>query len=166
MADDTPWLDRLAEALRRYDEPLVRKVAVRLARPRNQWPVEDLIDRCLDVVNNPPVLDRRIGELAEASRRLLAMLGHSRQPAWALGNLVELAMAAGEADGLAPVIDLLEAGLLYPLLPPAEGRRGRFVSFDHWLGTAGSGGAPLAVFSPPQIAGRAMGVDLGLPDLA
>lgn len=167
-ADAVPdWVDRLADTLRRYEEPLIRKVAARLARPRNQWPADELVNRCVEVVNNPPVLDRRIADLAEPSRRLLALIGHSRQPTWAMGSLVELMMALGQADGLGPVMDLLEAGLLYPVLgppPTGNGRRGRFVSFDHWLGMAGAAG--MVVFSPPQIADRARGIDLGLPDLS
>src|SRR5262249_61372880 len=93
--------------------------------------------------------------------------GRAGRAAWPWGRGVDGGRARGEGAGLAPGTHRLEAGLLSPLLPPAEGRRGRLVSFDHWLGTAGSSGAaPLAVFSPPQIAARAMGVELGLPDLA
>jgi hypothetical protein len=167
-SDAAIWSDRLAETLRRYDEALLRKVAGRLVRPRNQWPVEELITRSVDTVNNPAVLDRRVAELEPAGRQLLALIGHSRQPCWALGNVVELMMALGQEDGLKPVLDLLDAGLLFPLLPPlpegADHRAGRFVSFEQWLSTAGSIG--LSVFSPPQVAGRAIGADLGLPDLS
>jgi hypothetical protein len=161
------WLDRVAETLRRYHEGLVRQVAGRLVRPRNQWPVEDLITRCLDTIGNAPVLDRRLDELTPASRQALALIGHSRQPVWALGNLVEMLLALGHADGLAPVTDLLEAGLLFPVLDhfavSAE-RRGRLASFAHWFGVAGTTG--LTVFSPPEIANRAIDTDLGLPDLS
>src|SRR3954465_864996 len=164
--DPAPWSDRLAATLRRYDEPLLRKVAGRLLRPRNLWPVEDLISRSLEVFDNPVVLDRRLAELAPASRQLLALIGHSRQPEWVLGNLVELAMALGCEDGLAPVLDLLEAGLASPVLDlspaPPSGRR--LAGFEHWLGTVSGPG--LVVFSPPQVFGRAVGTDLGLPDLS
>src|SRR5688500_15668891 len=103
------WSDRLVGTLRRYDEALLRKIAGRLLRPRNLWPVDELINRCLEVLDNPVALDRRLAELAPASRHLLALIGHSRQPEWVLGNLVELAMALGSEDGLAPVLDLLES---------------------------------------------------------
>ncbi|MFO0927981.1 MAG: hypothetical protein U0736_13225 [Gemmataceae bacterium] len=53
------------------------------------------------MLDNPVLLDRRLGELAAPSRQLLALLGVSRQPWWALGNLVELVMALGHLDGLA-----------------------------------------------------------------
>src|SRR3984893_7676383 len=78
--DPPPWIDRLAGTLRRYDEELVRKVAGRLVRPRNLWPVEDLIARCLDTLANPPVLHRRLGELAPPPA-----LGSGRGEAWERG---------------------------------------------------------------------------------
>ncbi len=116
--DPTIWSDRLAGTLRHYDEVLLRKVTGRLVRPRNQWPVEELIDRSVETVNNPAVLDRRLAEIDPAGRQLLALIGHSRQSCWALGNVVELTIALGQEDGLKPILDLLEAGLLFPLLPP------------------------------------------------
>jgi hypothetical protein len=159
--DPASWSERLAATLARYNEALLRKVAGRLVKPRNFWPVDDLINRCVETLDNPPMLDRRLAELAPASRQLLAVLGHSRQPFWALGNAVELVMALGQADGLAPVFDLLEAGLLYPVLPPAiDSRLSQLSSFEHWLGVAGT--AALTVFSPPQVASRAVGVELPL----
>src|SRR5262249_42876225 len=59
-ADTAAWSDRLAATLARYDEALLRKVASRLVKPRNFWPVEDLITRCVDTANNPVMLDRRL----------------------------------------------------------------------------------------------------------
>jgi hypothetical protein len=163
--------DLLTATLRCYDEQLLRKVAARLVRPRNQWPVDELINRSVETLNNPAVLDRRLGELEPAGRQLLALIGHSRQPCWALGNLVELMMALGQDDGLKPVFDLLEAGLLYPLLSPlpseSDGsipKSSRLVAFEQWLAAAGPGG--LTVFALPQVANRAIGADLGLPDLS
>ena len=38
---------------RRYDEALLRQVAARLVKPRNQWPVDDLIDRCVADARQP-----------------------------------------------------------------------------------------------------------------
>jgi hypothetical protein len=165
--DPTSWSDRLGETLRRYDEALLRKVAARLVRPRNQWPLQELIERSIETIDNPVVLDRRIAELEPAGRQLLALVGHSRQPQWALGNVVELMMALGHEDGLKPVFDLLEAGLLFPAPPEGADRRaGRIGTFEQWLGLAAGGAAGLSAFSPPQIAGRAIGADLGLPDLS
>src|SRR5205814_1560206 len=83
---------------------------------------------------------------------------------------VEMLLALGHADGLQPVFALLEAGLVYPLLAGcagAQGERrgvsppvksaavGRIKSFEQWLGFAGTTG--LMVFSPPQVAARAVG---------
>src|SRR5436305_13029776 len=130
--DAASWSERFRQALERYDEPLLRQVAARLIKPRNQWPAADLIERCVAVVENPAILDRRLQDLEPASRQVLAVIARSRQPRWVLGNLVELAIALGHADGLKPVLALLEAGLLYP-----DGA-GTIKSFEQWL-VAGAG---------------------------
>ena len=61
------WSDLLRQTLASYDEPLLRQIAARLIRPRNQWPVEELIERCVAGAENPAVLDRRLADL-EARR--------------------------------------------------------------------------------------------------
>src|SRR5262249_14310780 len=81
------------------------------------------------------------------------LVGHSRQPRWGVGSLVEMALALGHADGLAPVFDLLEAGLLLPDLGPALATA-KVKNFAEWV--AHPAGAALAAFSPPQIAARAV----------
>ncbi len=112
-------------------------MAGNLCRPRNQWPLEELIDRSLGIITNPAALDRLLKELSPSCRSLLAMIGHSRQPVWRVGNLVELSMAVGESDGLAPVTTLLESGLLYPTLTDNDmARKGpRLKSFSRLAGT-------------------------------
>src|SRR5262245_21145000 len=111
-----PWPDLLRQTLRSYDESLLRKVAGKLCRPRSHWPVAALIDRSLEVLQNPPMLDRRLKEQEPAARQVLALIGRSRQPRWAVGNLVEMLTALGHGDALAPVRALLDAGLVFPVL--------------------------------------------------
>jgi hypothetical protein len=167
VPDSDPWSDRLRRTLTRFDEALLRQVAGRLIKPRNQWPVAELIERILATVGNPAVIDRRLKELEPASRQVLACIGHSRQPRWDLGNLVELVISLGHPDGLKPVLDLLEAGLLYPDAgPEADGKAAnpRIKSFEQWLAFPGGGGLP--VFAHPGVAVRAVGEDLNLPDLS
>ena len=187
LFDSAYWSELQRHTLAHYDEALLRTVAVRLVKPRNQWPVEDLIERGTAILSNPAVIDRRLQELTPAARRLLALIGHSRQPCWNLGNLVELAIALGQTDGLQSVLELLEAGLLYPLIGNREQGTGtgnreqgteitplflflfpfhesrKIKSFEQWMAAPGPAG--LLVFAPPQIAVRAIGEDLGLPDL-
>lgn len=160
------WSELLQRTLAVYAEPLLRQVVTQLLKPRNQWPVEELIVRSVATVANPAVVDRRIKDLEPASRQLLALIGHSRQPVWSLGNLVELAIALGHTDGLKPVFDLLSAGLLYPYFnpPPGENVTPRVQTFEQWLGFAGPSG--LTVFTLPLIGARAVGEDLPLPDLS
>src|SRR5262249_31941623 len=134
---------------------------------------DELVKRCADTLDNPPVLDRRRQELETPARQLLALIGLSRQPCWTVGNLVELALALGAEDGLKPVFELVDAGLLSPLLGPLPSRRPAdplppprsLRDFETWLATHGSAGASPTVFSPPQISARAVSEEVLLPDL-
>ncbi|MGH7171185.1 MAG: helicase-associated domain-containing protein [Gemmataceae bacterium] len=170
-ADPSYWSELQRRTLACYDEALLRQVAARLVKPRNQWPIEDLIERGVAIPSNPVVIDRRLQDLTPPARRVLALIGHSRQPYWNLGNLVELTIALGHGDGLQPALELLEAGLLYPSLrcatetPSVNGVSGQVIkSFEQWMAAPGPSG--LLVFTPPQIAVRAIGEDLGLPDIS
>jgi hypothetical protein len=154
------WSSLLQQTLERYREPLLRQVVAKLLRPRSQWPVPELIERCLALVGNAAVIDRRLQELEPAGRQVLALIEHSRQPVWRLGNVVEMLITLGHADGLKPVLELLEAGLLYPFLNTSVSSLG---SFEEWLGQAG--GVDLRVFAHPGVAARALGEPLGMPEL-
>jgi len=154
MMSDT-WTEQLRQTLHSYDEGLLRQVANRLCKPRNHWPVDELIDRCLAAVGNPAVVDRRLKELDEPGRNLLALIGHSRQPRWQVGNLVELSVALGNSDGLQAVQTLFEAGLLYPELTP----RSRIKQFDQWLGKGNS----LWAYVHPATGARTLEFDAQLP---
>src|SRR5438876_8074850 len=98
-----PWSEKLEEALAGYDVSLVRAIASKLLRARNQWPVDELRERLRDAIANAPVIDRRLKELPLACRKLLALIGLSRRPDWTVGRLLEMLAALGHAEGLAPV---------------------------------------------------------------
>jgi hypothetical protein len=157
---DSPWSDLLRRTLAAYDEPLLRQVAARLVKPRSHWPADELIDRCVATANNPAVIDRRLKEVGPAERCLLALVGHSRQPRWKLVHLVEMLAALGHAEGVQPILELFQAGLLFPAL--GEGAP-RLKSFEQWLGQAAV--TQFGVFAHPQVTDRARGEDLGLPEL-
>jgi hypothetical protein len=171
--DTTAWSELLRRTLGRYREELLRAVTGRLLRPRNFWPVEELIERSLAAVDNPAVIDRRLQELEPASRQALALIGLSRQPSWSLGNLVEMLMTLGHADGLKPIFGLLEAGLAYPLLEAEPGSATPLLApplnslgnFEQWLAAPAAANG-LRLFTYPLIASRALGENLGLPDLS
>jgi hypothetical protein len=159
LFDAAFWSDRLRRVFERYDDALLRRVAGRLYRPRNQWPKGDLIERSAATVSNAAVIDRRLADLRPEERKLLAFVGHSRQPRWKVGSLLELLTAVGHAEGTRPVLALFEAGLLYPEfgdhVAPLR-------SFEQWLGQASATG--FAVFAHPHVTARAVGENLGLPD--
>lgn len=152
------WTERVQQTLERYDETLLRLVAGKLLRPRSHWPVEDLIQRSVETLTNAPVIDRRLKELPPASRKLLAVLGRSHCPTWGTFDLVWILACLGHAEGLTPVQTLLEAGLLYPILPDAQPP---LKSFDTFL--AGGGTQPVLVFAHPAVTVRARGESLELP---
>src|SRR2546425_31339 len=89
LTDPVYWTDYLKRTLACYDEALLREAVGNLCRPRGRWPAADLIDRCLQAVVNPATIDRRLSGLDAAGRQALALIGHSRQPRWQVGHLVE-----------------------------------------------------------------------------
>ncbi len=164
--DPSYWPSLLERTLRRYDEELLRRVAGRLLRPRNFWPRDELISRFVATTGDVTIIERRLKDLETGERQLLALIGHSRQGLWRLGNLVELMIALGQTDGLRPIFSLLEAGLLFPWLPGEEGdaaeaRRPALQTFEQWLAFGGPEG--LFVFAHPLAMQRAIGQELGLP---
>ncbi len=161
--DPSYWPSLLERTLRRYDEELLRSVVGRLLRPRNFWPRDELISRCIATTSDVTIIERRLKDFDPAERRLLALIGHSRQPLWRLGNLVEMMLALGQEDGLRPIFSLLEACLLFPWLPGETGdesRRPGLKTFQQWLAFGGAEG--LFVFAHPMAMQRAVGEDLGL----
>ncbi len=144
--DPETWTERVRLTLASYDEELLRQVAAKLARPRSQWPADELIERCLQTIANPVVVDRRLAELGPQPRRLLSFMARSRRLIWRLGSLLEFLAASGGAADPNEVLPLLEMGFLFPDMggvPP------RLKSFEEWLvhGT----GADYRLFSHPAI---------------
>jgi hypothetical protein len=164
--DSEYWSEHVRQTLRGYDEALLRQVASNLIRPRSQWPVEELIERCATTLDNAVVIDRRLQELEEADRRLLAALGRSRETHWRLGSLLEILAALGGNDGPAQVFRLFQAGLLYPEFGAARNgtpgsARKRLKSFEDWLKDAAA--TEFAVFACPFVLARSIRCELDLP---
>lgn len=160
LASDTheAWNDRVREALGRYSEPLLRQVVQKLLKPRNQWPVEELVDRSVASLTNIAVLDRRLKDLPESSRKLLTAVGLSRQPIWRVGELLGLLAVLNHVEGMTPILNLVEAGLAHPVAnavsPPLK-------QFEDWLGASGMTAAKLMIH--PAVSERLRNEDLGLP---
>lgn len=161
ISDHEGWSVRCRDTLSRYAEPLLRAVAAKLIKPRANQPLDELLDKSVATLTNPPVIDRRIKDLPEPIRKVLAVIGLSRQPQWKVGHLLTLLSALGHSEGFAPIASALESGLLFPVLPevhpPLE-------NFEAWLGSAGT--LTAEVFAHPTVALRARSESLGLPDVA
>src|SRR5687767_2362304 len=99
VTPDPDWSARCRAALARFAEPLARAVADRLVRPRTRQPLDDLLDRAAATLTNAPVIDRRIKEQPLAARKVLALVGLSRQPRWKVGHLLTLLSALDHNDG-------------------------------------------------------------------
>lgn len=154
-------IDSVRAAIDGYSEPLRRAVAAGLLKPRNPIPIEELTDRLLATLGNPPVVDRRLKDLPPAARKLLALLGLTRRPAWKVGHLLTALAALGHADGIAPVKAAFDAGLLFPRRPAGSPE---LSDFESWLGAAGVLDAE--VFAHPLVAARARSERFDLPDLS
>ncbi|HZZ79575.1 MAG TPA: hypothetical protein VFE62_13725, partial [Gemmataceae bacterium] len=164
MGTADQWTQHTHHTLKRYDEALLRQVAHKLCKPRNQWPVDELLDRVTAALHNPPMIDRRLKELPAPCRQILTVMARGRLTRWPVGTLVEILVALGHADGLAPLMMLLESGLLLPELfllgsdPDQEKGRGRFRHIEAWLARA----EPMPiVLAAPAVTNRAK-EDLGI----
>jgi hypothetical protein len=153
--------DPVRAALDGYTETLRRFVAATLLKPRTPIPADELTDRLLGTLTNPPVIDRRLRDLPPAPRALLAVLALTRRTRWTVGHLITTLAAVGHADGLLPVKALFETGLLYPLRPSPE--EYPLADFDSWLNQ--SAVLEAEVFVHPQVVARAGGGVAELPDL-
>ncbi|MBO0696915.1 MAG: helicase-associated domain-containing protein [Zavarzinella sp.] len=159
QSDPADGAAEVRAALARYDESLLRTVTSRLFKPRSHWPVEELIDRAVENLANPPVIDRRLKELPPACRSLLAAIGLSRHYDWPVGQLLALLAAFGHSDGLAPIQALLDSGLAVPVAS-ANGKPLR--QWEDWLGATPTAAR---LFVPGTVAERAAREGAGLPQL-
>ena len=156
------WSLRCREALARYSESLLRTVADKLVRPRTKMPADELLDKAAATLTNAPVIDRRIKDQPTAARKLLALIGLSRQPRWKVGHLATLLAALDHAEGYVPIQTLLENCLLFPELdaesPPIN-------DFPAWLAQSQTGTHNAVVFVHPIVAARGSRRRVGLAQL-
>jgi len=156
---DDAWSQHVRDTLTQFAEPLLRQVAAKLVRARTNQPLDEVLDKSIGTLLNPPVIDRRIRDLSPAGRKLLAVIGLSRQPRWKVGHLLATLAGLGHGEGFTPIQEALESGLLFPELTG-----GMIDDFAAWLGASGTLNA--VVFAHPSVANRARGEDLELPNLA
>jgi len=105
------------------------------------------------------MIDRRVRELPDAARQLLAVLAQTRQPRWQVGQLLALVAGLGHMEGLLPVMTLLDTGLLLPDLPT------HFDTVNGWEDWLGATPMAARVAVHPAVAERAVKEATGLPVL-
>jgi hypothetical protein len=155
------WSGAVRATAGKYDEPLLRQVAGKLFRPRNQWAPEELIERIVAALGNAPLIDRRFLDLSPPARQALALLARGSARTWRVSAIVGLLSALDGDPGIDPIIELLEGGLLYPVL---ESDANRMRGLDHWLTL--TSGHSTQVLIPDPVAERAKRLELDLPRLA
>jgi Helicase conserved C-terminal domain len=153
------WLDRAKAAFDLYRDALLRQVASKLIRPRTQYTADELRERMVAALDDPVGIDRTLKLVSPAGRQLLRLIDMSRQVRWPVGALVDLLPILGHTAGLAPVRELLEAGLLFPELTaelPVE-------SIEKWLQQIEFD--PINVITVPTVSARCRTepLDLQLP---
>ena len=134
VEDFAPADLRVRAVLRRYDEVLLRDVTRRLLKPRNQWPVEELIEKSIQMLNNPVSIDRKLRELPPAALGLMAMLGFAGLTSCTMSDLLSLLRLLDNDDSLGPVTALLDQGLIFTDLPDVGSFK--LKSFEDWYGSA------------------------------
>src|SRR5262245_35093950 len=99
LSDSEPldWPVRVERTLATYSEPLLRGVADSLVKPRTKLAAAALIEKCVSALSNPPLVDRRVKDMPDGARAVLAAVARSGQPEWTVGHLVTLAAALGHA---------------------------------------------------------------------
>lgn len=166
---ETDWPTLLAAVLSRYDNTLLEAVASAVVRPRGAISAGDRAERIIGALDNPVIVDRRLGEISDVSlpsRHLLAVMAHFHSVRVQLSDVVSLTATLGHSDPLVAVRCALEAGLVFPdLRPPGSMEVGQGIlhSFEAWL--AGTPVAHLALLIPPVVMNRALPCPLGLPDI-
>jgi hypothetical protein len=151
--------EKMRDLFTRYSEELQRAVAAKLVKPRTAIPADELVDKLVSTLLNPPVMDRRLSELPDSARKALAVIGLSRRTTWTVGSLVLTLAALGHAEGMTPITTLLDHGLACPVLPPGDSE------LSQWE-TALGGEANIVearIVVHPQVAARGRNEDLGLP---
>lgn len=148
IATDEAAASRVADVLVCYREDLLRDVAGKLVRPRSRHSEEILREKIVEALADPVGLDRALKPMSPASRQLLRLVDLSRSMRWPVQALADLLPVLGFDGGLAPVIDLLEAGLLFPEVAGANSLE----SIRGWIEQAGQ--RPLFVFTAPGVAER------------
>lgn len=150
------WNDRAASALALYRDTLLREVALKLVRPRTQYSAAELRERMVAALDDPVGIDRTLKLVSPIARQLLKLIDLSRHMRWPVSALADLLPILGHTDGIGPVMELLDGGLLFPELVaelPIESLSDwlRQVTFD-----------PINVFTVPSVAARCRAEPLDL----
>jgi hypothetical protein len=154
------WSERVRKTLEWYHESLLRSITGKLLRPRNQWSVEDLIQRSIETLTNAVVIDRRLKELPTSARVLLGIIGISQQPIWRVSQLVPILATLGYSEGLVPFRILFDNGLIYP---NHSNSQEPLKQFDDFFG--GEAFQFAEIFVHPSVAQRSKEEEFQLPKL-
>ena len=159
MRYDDPTIETVRDTFERYEAVVRLTILSALAKPRQPMEMDDLTDKAMNVLLNPPVIDRRIRELPGACRKLLAVMAITRNYRWRIGDMLQVLSTLGHHDGLVPFLTLMENGLLYPALADEQAD----FKLDDLATSAES--IHRYVFALPEVACRGLREPMDLPAL-
>lgn len=142
-------------------------MAATALKPRQKLAVADLRAKLLTWHTNPPQVDRRLRELSEQARTLLALMHLGKRCQWRVGTLLELVSTLhGQGvdtlavDGLKIIEELFLQGMLIPVANP---ERKKISSFEEWLGQGLT--ERYRMWVAPEVMARAAGDFAALPTI-
>jgi hypothetical protein len=155
---DSNFSSVLVSTLARYAPTLRKRVVENLLRDRSKLTPKQSLERVASAIENVPLIDRRLRQLAPEALTLLTLFHVGRRWRWRLPHVLELACIAGSSDSLDLILSLCEGGLLFVETKDDQQALERF---ENWV--------PKALWSdtdfvlvPPRVAERAAGISPSL----
>ncbi len=120
--------------LQNYHPELVRSIVTRLLRPRSQWPNEELIQRWVQSLDNPVVIDRRLKELGKSAHTVLWFSYFFQRTWWDLNLVLTMLASLGYEDSLQGIESLFQSGFLLPIRQGNTANQPPILNhFQQWL---------------------------------
>lgn len=112
------WREVVRGYLEENPESALQQVAKSLFPPRSKGTREELIERTLEALSEPAVIDRRLKTLSDDAKRALAVLRYADDGRWSTRLFVPTMACLTEFSPSGSLVELAEAGFLFLAIPP------------------------------------------------